>query len=410
MGRQLDAAGLAAERLPGLRHAGNAEPLSRPADHLVLPQDLGGNGLRHFLTFGQPRLVLLADGLDPLGILSLQPLELGLQRSQLLLERVDLGLEAFHLLDQGHGELGELVDPGRELLDAVFVLGRFPGTAGLELLFLRLAPFLGQVLELEVVAFVLLLNAPQTLLELGELVDAMLPSRPQLGELGGYPFHLLLQPVELEVFFLQLIQLGEGGRNVHVPYLNASRFIVTGMGIRPDRWIREMAKKGMIDPFEEHLVREGVISYGLSSFGYDLRAAPEWKVFTDVYGAVVDPKRFDERAFVTIEAEEVLIPPNSFALTRSIEYIRMPENVLGIALGKSTYARCGIVVNVTPLEPGWEGHVTLEISNTTPLPAKVYAGEGIVQIIFLESDRPETTYADRRGKYQGQRGVTLPKV
>jgi dCTP deaminase len=182
------------------------------------------------------------------------------------------------------------------------------------------------------------------------------------------------------------------------------------MGIKVDRWIREMARQGMIEPFEERLVRQGVISYGLSSFGYDLRAAPEWKVFTDVYGAVVDPKAFDERAFVTIEADEVLIPPNSFALTRSIEYIRMPENVLGIALGKSTYARCGIVVNVTPLEPGWEGHVTLEISNTTPLPAKVYAGEGIVQIVFFEGERPEITYADRKGKYQGQRGVTLPRV
>ena len=182
------------------------------------------------------------------------------------------------------------------------------------------------------------------------------------------------------------------------------------MGVMNDRWIREMARRGMIEPFEERLVREGVISYGLSSFGYDLRAAPEWKVFTDVYGAIVDPKNFDERAFVSIEADEVIIPPNSFALTRSIEYIRMPENVLGIALGKSTYARCGIVVNVTPLEPGWEGHVTLEISNTTPLPAKIYAHEGIVQIVFFEGERPEVTYKDRQGKYQGQRGVTLPRV
>ena len=180
--------------------------------------------------------------------------------------------------------------------------------------------------------------------------------------------------------------------------------------IKPDWWIREMAKKGMIEPFEERLVREGVISYGLSSFGYDLRAAPEWRIFTNVFSTVVDPKGFDPKSFVEYEGEEVIIPPNSFALTRSIEYIRMPENVIAIALGKSTYARCGIVANVTPLEPGWEGHVTLEISNTTPLPAKVYANEGIVQIVFLEGPRPETTYKDRQGKYQGQRGITLPRV
>ena len=169
-------------------------------------------------------------------------------------------------------------------------------------------------------------------------------------------------------------------------------------------------EQGMIEPFEERLVREGVISYGVSSFGYDLRAAAEWKVFTNAYGAVVDPKAFDPQSFVEIEGESVLIPPNSFALTRSVEYIRMPENVIAIALGKSTYARCGIVANVTPLEPGWEGHVTLEISNTTPLPARVYAGEGIVQILFFEGEPPETSYRDRQGKYQGQRGITLPKV
>ena len=169
-------------------------------------------------------------------------------------------------------------------------------------------------------------------------------------------------------------------------------------------------EEGMIEPFEERLVREGVISYGLSSFGYDLRAAPEWKVFTNAYGAVVDPKAFDPQSFVEIEGDAVLIPPNSFALTRSVEYLRMPENVIAIALGKSTYARCGIVANVTPLEPGWEGHVTLEISNTTPLPARVYAGEGIVQILFFEGEKPETTYKSRQGKYQGQRGITLPKI
>jgi len=183
------------------------------------------------------------------------------------------------------------------------------------------------------------------------------------------------------------------------------------MSVKTDRWIRKMAREeGMIEPFEERLVREGVISYGLSSFGYDLRAAPEWKVFTNAYGAVVDPKAFDPQSFVEIEGDAVLIPPNSFALTRSVEYLRMPENVIAIALGKSTYARCGIVANVTPLEPGWEGHVTLEISNTTPLPARVYAGEGIVQILFFEGEKPETTYKSRQGKYQGQRGITLPKI
>ena len=183
------------------------------------------------------------------------------------------------------------------------------------------------------------------------------------------------------------------------------------MSVKPDWWIRRMAREeGMIEPFEENLVREGVISYGVSSFGYDLRAAPEWKVFTNAYGAVVDPKAFDPQSFVEIEGDAVLIPPNSFALTRSVEYIRMPENVIAIALGKSTYARCGIVANVTPLEPGWEGHVTLEISNTTPLPARVYAGEGIVQLLFFEGETPEVTYKSRGGKYQGQRGITLPKI
>ncbi len=167
----------------------------------------------------------------------------------------------------------------------------------------------------------------------------------------------------------------------------------------------------MIEPFEPGLQRDGVISYGLSSFGYDLRAAPEWRVFVNAFNTVVDPKAFDPASFVTVEAETCVIPPNSFVLTRSVEYLRIPDDVLVIALGKSSYARTGIVANVTPLEPGWEGHVTLELSNTTPLPAKVYANEGIVQLLFFQGEeRPETTYADRKGKYQGQRGVTLPKL
>ena len=182
------------------------------------------------------------------------------------------------------------------------------------------------------------------------------------------------------------------------------------MSIRPDWWIRERAHEGMIEPFEEALVREGVISYGLSSFGYDLRAAPEWAIFVNAFNTVVDPKHFDTRSLVEVEADECIIPPNSFVLTRSLEYLRIPEDVMVVALGKSSYARCGIVANVTPLEPGWEGHVTLELSNTTPLPAKVYAHEGIVQLLFFQGDRPEQTYADRKGKYQGQRGVTLPRL
>ena len=178
--------------------------------------------------------------------------------------------------------------------------------------------------------------------------------------------------------------------------------------MKPDWWIREMARKGMIEPFEERLVREGVISYGLSSFGYDLRAAPEWKIFTNVFSSLVDPKNFDPKSFVEYEGEEVVIPPNSFALTRSLEYIRMPDNVIAIALGKSTYARCGIVVNVTPLEPGWEGHVTLEISNTTPLPAKVYAGEGIVQLLFLEGPAARSPTGTAKGSTRGRRGSPSP--
>ncbi|MFN3392059.1 MAG: dCTP deaminase [Meiothermus ruber] len=182
------------------------------------------------------------------------------------------------------------------------------------------------------------------------------------------------------------------------------------MSVKPDWWIREKAKQGMIEPFEERLVRDGVISYGLSSFGYDLRAAREWKIFANVFHTIADPKGLDPKSFVDYEGDEVIIPPNSFVLARSMEYIRMPDNVLAIAIGKSTYARVGIVANITPLEPGWEGHVTLEFSNTTPLPAKMYAGEGVVQLVFFEGERPEVTYSDRKGKYQGQRGITLPRI
>ncbi len=182
------------------------------------------------------------------------------------------------------------------------------------------------------------------------------------------------------------------------------------MSIKPDWWIRQEAQKGMIEPFEDRLVRQGVISYGLSSFGYDLRAAPEWRIFVNVFNTVVDPKNFDLRGLVEAEGETCIIPPNSFVLTRSVEYLRIPEDVMVVALGKSSYARCGIVANVTPLEPGWEGHVTLELSNTTPLPAKVYANEGIVQLLFFQGDKPEVSYRSRAGKYQGQRGVTLPKI
>jgi dCTP deaminase len=186
------------------------------------------------------------------------------------------------------------------------------------------------------------------------------------------------------------------------------------MTIKSDRWIRNMAAKGMIEPFEPGQVRENeggkVISYGTSSYGYDVRCAPQFKVFTNIYSATVDPKAFDERSFVDVEGSVCVIPPNSFALASTIEFFRIPEDVLTICLGKSTYARCGIIVNVTPLEPEWEGHVTLEFSNTTTLPAKIYANEGVAQMLFFQSDeRCETTYKDRDGKYQGQKGVTLPK-
>ena len=184
------------------------------------------------------------------------------------------------------------------------------------------------------------------------------------------------------------------------------------MPIMPDSWIRNMAAEhGMIEPFVEAQRREGVISYGLSSYGYDARVADEFKVFTNVHSAVVDPKNFSDHSFVDVKTDCCIIPPNSFALARTVEYFRIPRDVLVICLGKSTYARCGIIVNVTPLEPEWEGHVTLEFSNTTPLPAKIYANEGACQFLFLQGDQPcETSYADRSGKYMGQRGVTLPKL
>jgi dCTP deaminase len=182
--------------------------------------------------------------------------------------------------------------------------------------------------------------------------------------------------------------------------------------LKSDRWIRKMAKdRDMINPFSEKQVREGVISYGLSSYGYDLRVADEFKIFTNVNSSIVDPKNFDEKSFVTVRSECCIVPPNSFALARSVEYFKIPRDVLTICVGKSTYARCGIIVNVTPFEPEWEGFVTLEISNTTPLPAKIYANEGLCQIIFFQGDEVcETSYADRKGKYQAQKGIVLPKL
>ena len=184
------------------------------------------------------------------------------------------------------------------------------------------------------------------------------------------------------------------------------------MSIKPDMWITRMAREHrMIEPFLDDQVRQGVISYGVSSYGYDVRVGDEFKVFTNVYNTVVDPKNFDPKSFVDIKADECVIPPNSFALASTIEYFRIPRDVLTICLGKSTYARCGIIVNVTPFEPEWEGHVTIEISNTTPLPAKIYANEGIAQVLFFQSDEPcARSYKDKKGKYQAQRGVTLPRL
>lgn len=184
------------------------------------------------------------------------------------------------------------------------------------------------------------------------------------------------------------------------------------MGLMPDHWIRRMAlERDMITPFVEKQTREGVISYGLSSYGYDARVAPDFKIFTNVESAVVDPKAFSPASFVDRRTDVCVIPPNSFALAHTVEYFRIPRDVLVICLGKSTYARCGIIVNVTPLEPEWEGQVTIEISNTTPLPARIYANEGICQFLFLKGEEPcETSYADRGGKYMRQRGVALPKL
>ena len=184
------------------------------------------------------------------------------------------------------------------------------------------------------------------------------------------------------------------------------------MGLKPDHWIRKMAQEhGMIEPFVEKQQREGVISYGVSSYGYDMRVADEFRIFTNVYSTVVDPKDFNPRSLVEFKGDACIIPPNSFALARSVEYFRIPRNVLCLTVGKSTYARAGIVTNITPFEPGWEGYVTLEISNTTPLPAKIYANEGIAQVVFFEADDEcEVSYADRAGKYQGQIGVTPPRL
>jgi len=188
------------------------------------------------------------------------------------------------------------------------------------------------------------------------------------------------------------------------------------MPVKSDKWIRRMAgQHGLIEPFEPGQVKMAgdrrLISYGTSSYGYDVRCAPEFKIFTNINSTIVDPKEFDARSFVDYTGDVCIIPPNSFALARTVEYFRIPRNILVICLGKSTYARCGIIVNVTPLEPEWEGHVTLEFSNTTPLPAKIYSGEGVAQVIFLESDEQcDVSYKDRAGKYQGQKGVTLPKA
>src|SRR5579884_259668 len=184
------------------------------------------------------------------------------------------------------------------------------------------------------------------------------------------------------------------------------------MSIKSDRWIRRMAlEHGMIEPFADAQVRAGVISYGLSSYGYDMRVAPEFKIFTNALSAIVDPKGFDSRSFVEFTGDVCIVPPNSFALARSVEYFRIPRNVLTICVGKSTYARCGIIVNVTPFEPEWEGFVTLEISNTTPLPAKIYANEGLCQVVFFVSDEDcEVSYKDKKGKYQAQNGIVLPRL
>lgn len=184
------------------------------------------------------------------------------------------------------------------------------------------------------------------------------------------------------------------------------------MGVKPDHWIRKMAiEKEMIDPFVNNQVREGVISYGVSSYGYDIRVADDFKIFTNVYSAIVDPKDFNPKSMIDFKGDVCIIPPNSFALARTIEYFKIPREIITICVGKSTYARCGIIVNVTPFEPEWEGYVTLEISNTTPLPAKIYANEGIAQVIFFQGDGTcDISYADRKGKYQKQQKIMLPRM
>lgn len=189
------------------------------------------------------------------------------------------------------------------------------------------------------------------------------------------------------------------------------------MGLKSDKWIRKMSDRhGMIEPFEGGLLKHSplgqpIVSYGTSSYGYDVRCAREFKLFTNLHSAIIDPKEFNPQSFVDVEGDHCIIPPHSFALARTVEYFRMPKDILAICVGKSTYARCGIIVNVTPLEPGWEGHITLELSNTTPLPAKIYANEGVAQILFFQGDEKcDTSYDERGGKYQGQKGVTLPKV
>jgi len=184
------------------------------------------------------------------------------------------------------------------------------------------------------------------------------------------------------------------------------------MSIKSDKWIRKKSlKNDMIYPFEDKQISLNKISYGLSSYGYDIRVTDEYKIFTNINNSIIDPKRFDEDSFVNFKGDVCIVPANSFALARSVEYFKIPRNVLTICLGKSTYARCGIIVNVTPFEPEWEGHVTLEISNTTPLPAKIYSNEGLCQVLFFESDEDcETSYKDKKGKYQNQTGITLPKV
>jgi len=184
------------------------------------------------------------------------------------------------------------------------------------------------------------------------------------------------------------------------------------MSIKSDKWIKKMStNEGMIEPFVENNIRKDVISYGLSSYGYDIRVSDEYKIFTNINNSVIDPKKFDDKSFINFKGDVCVVPANSFALARSIEYFKIPRNVLTICLGKSTYARCGIIVNVTPFEPEWEGYVTLEISNTTPLPAKIYSNEGLCQVIFFESDEDcKVSYKDKSGKYQSQTGITLPKL